>query len=342
VGGANSRKRGFSKKFKVVSVILLGVGLVFVAAIFPALNKAHAGVFSFISNVLAAKETNNNPTDAGKYNSQNISLLEAPLAPKLAVGGPDISIVDESLLAYEAESTGEARPSDQISAYVVHEGDTLSQIADMFNVSVNTIVWANDIKGGVINPGDTLIILPVTGVKHIVKNGDTIDSIAKKYKGDVDEILSFNNIEGSSGVKLKIGMEIIIPNAEVAEVVTSSGKKVVSAGYFIRPLTEGRKTQGIHGHNGIDIGVPEGTKIYASAAGKIIVSKNSGYNGGYGSYIVISHPNGTQTVYAHLSKTAVAAGTEVVQGQLIGYSGNTGRSTGAHLHFEIRGAKNPF
>jgi murein DD-endopeptidase MepM/ murein hydrolase activator NlpD len=101
-------------------------------------------------------------------------------------------------------------------------------------------------------------------------------------------------------------------------------------------------TQGLHGYNGIDIGVPTGTAIYAAAGGTVIISRNSGWNGGYGDYIVISHDNGVQTLYGHLSRTVVQTGARVEQGDIIGYSGMTGKATGPHLHFEVRGAKNPF
>jgi murein DD-endopeptidase MepM/ murein hydrolase activator NlpD len=74
----------------------------------------------------------------------------------------------------------------------------------------------------------------------------------------------------------------------------------------------------------------------------VTVARGYGWNGGYGQYVVVSHPNGTQTLYAHLSNVIVSQGTSVSQGQVIGYSGSSGRSTGAHLHFEVRGAKNPF
>jgi murein DD-endopeptidase MepM/ murein hydrolase activator NlpD len=110
---------------------------------------------------------------------------------------------------------------------------------------------------------------------------------------------------------------------------------------LIRPANA-VKTQGIHGHNGVDFGGPTGTSIKAAAGGTVTVARNGGYNGGYGSYVVISHPNGTQTLYAHMSSVGVSVGQNVGQGDYIGAIGNTGKSTGPHLHFEVRGARNPF
>jgi len=114
-------------------------------------------------------------------------------------------------------------------------------------------------------------------------------------------------------------------------------------GYYGHPIPSGaRRTQGLHGYNGVDLGAPNGTPVVASAAGTVIISRQGGWNGGYGNYVVISHGNGTQTLYAHLSSNTVQTGDSVLQGQMIGYVGSTGRSTGAHLHIEVRGAKNPF
>lgn len=109
----------------------------------------------------------------------------------------------------------------------------------------------------------------------------------------------------------------------------------------MRP-TKGVRSQGIHGHNGVDIAAPVGTPVWAAADGKVIVARSGGWNGGYGSYVVISHSNGTQTLYAHLSRVDVTVGQSVTKGKTIGAMGNTGKSTGPHLHFEVRGGKNPF
>jgi murein DD-endopeptidase MepM/ murein hydrolase activator NlpD len=244
---------------------------------------------------------------------------------------------------------------DQISIYVVHGGDTLPAIAKMFGVSVNTIKWANDLKSNTITVGQKLVILPISGVQHTVAKGDTLQSIAKQHKGDLDEIVAYNNL--TPDAKLSVGDVIFIPDGEAASVtVKSSGSSSVAvgktspsvpvyAGYYMRPIVGGVKTQGIHGHNAVDLASSYGSNILAAADGEVIVSKNSGWNGGYGDYIVLSHPNGTQTLYAHLSATLVDVGDHVTQGQVIGKMGHTGDvngPTGTHLHFEVRGAANPF
>lgn len=283
-----------------------------------------------------------------------MALAEAPLNHDLNQESDDngSEVIDDSALsAGLAPSLGDAiggPVNDQISTYVVHEGDTLSQIAKMFGVSANTILWANDIpRGGALKAGQQLVILPVSGIQYVVKKGDTVAALAKKYSADAEEIRSFNGIEGG----LTVGDEIVIPNGvEPAVPVVGAVKKFIANitssyvqtdGYFIRPA-KGTKTQGIHGKNGVDFSYRGGLDVVAAAGGEVVVSVSSGYNGGYGHYIVIKHSNGTQTLYGHLSENLVAAGTVVSQGQLIGKIGNTGRSSGPHLHFEVRGGANPF
>ncbi len=113
-------------------------------------------------------------------------------------------------------------------------------------------------------------------------------------------------------------------------------------GYYAQPLA-GRLSQGLHDVNAVDMSAPKGSTVHAAAKGIVIVAMdNGGYNGGYGNYIVILHPNGTQTLYAHLSQVTTTLGAMVHQGEPIALSGNTGESTGPHLHFEVRGATNPW
>ncbi|MBU6310720.1 M23 family metallopeptidase [Patescibacteria group bacterium] len=271
--------------------------------------------------------------------------------PNPVKGGGDITVVDDVALLAEDGPQGTLADIDgtpastRISLYVVRRGDTLSGIARMFGVTTNTVLWANDLKSARdIRPGDQLVILPISGIRHTVEKGETLQGIVKKYKGDIAEVLAYNGWE--SGATVSVGDEIIIPNGvenrpQVTSPVRGGGGPEL-AGYFMRPIVGGRRTQGIHGYNAVDIAIPVGTPVVASAPGTVTVARSSGWNGGYGSYIVISHPNGTQTVYGHLSSVSIGQGQQVSQGQLIGYSGNTGRSTGAHLHFEVRGARNPF
>ena len=283
-------------------------------------------------------------------NSQTMDLLTSYLnINPTSIGGPVVAIVDGTALSASGEDAGAFveggnSGSGQISIYVVHSGDTLSEIADMFGVSVNTIMWANDLKTKTLRVGQELVILPISGVRHTVKSGDTLQSLAKKYKADLDDILTYNSLP--IGAKIAVGDTIIIPDGVISSVQTgvsvSGNTQVVTSGYYKRPINNGRKSQGLHGHNGVDLAAPVGTPIVASAEGKVIVSRTGGYNGGYGTYVVISHSNGTQTLYAHMSTNNVKVGQSIEQGEVIGAIGMTGKTTGPHVHFEIRGAKNPF
>lgn len=248
--------------------------------------------------------------------------------------------------------------SDEISIYIVREGDTIRDVAKMFNVSENTIRWANNLDSKpTLKKDQELIILPITGVKYTVKKGDTVKSIATSFKGDVNEILSYNALSDDS--PLIAGEEIIIPNGEVvaipkvAQIVPKiakttpliGGKSIAikdDTGYFSRPVRGGIKTQGLHGHNGIDIASSLNTPIIAAADGIVLISRGSGWNGGYGDYVVIKHPNGMQTLYGHMNSVLARQGSTVSKGTIIGYMGNTGDSSGIHLHFEVRGGVNPF
>lgn len=241
--------------------------------------------------------------------------------------------------------------NDIISIYEVKKGDTIQDVARLFDVSVNTIMWANNLKSRTITKGDTLIILPITGIKHTVKKGDTIISIAKKYRADGEDVASYNGI--AVGSALSIGDTVIVPDGEIEVTVAAKPKakkpRIINSyansapsGFFTRPVSGGRRSQGIHGYNGIDLASSIGTLVYAAAGGRIIAAKGSGYNGGYGKMVIIAHDKGIQTVYAHLNIVYVAVGQTVGQGDTIGEMGNTGKSTGPHLHFEVRGAKNPF
>jgi len=338
---------------------------------------ANAGLFSsMLGNEASADITDSISSVEIVKNSQTMALLEANIStiPLLEnkdekkkeddiKTNVDVNILSENALLSVTGPMGvsdgtEDRDSsfDQISVYVIRKGDSLSQIAKMYDVSVNTILWANDMKkGDSLKERDVLIILPVSGVKHIVAKGQTLKSIAQKYKVDIIDIADFNDI--STNVKLSVGDELIIPDGEISidgPINTGTSNKNYYpktpvkniAGYYINPVPGAIKTQGLHGKNAVDLAASIGTPVYASAGGTILLAR-TGWNGAYGNMIIIQHPNGTKTLYAHLFKLASSTGQNVSQGELIGYVGNSGRvraskgGNGAHLHFEVYGAKNP-
>lgn len=312
-------------------------------------------VFSFapdemVGEVALAGEV----ASTGDVNVQTMKLAEASLSLKSeavkGIGGGEISIVDQSALVSEMGPGGteadvfvkESTPgADKISIYIVREGDSLNEVAEMFGVTANTIVWANDLSSKTIKPGQEIVILPVVGVRHEVEKGDTLESVVKKYKADLGEVARYNGVDEEND--LVVGTTLMIPNGEV---VAPAAKRTTSAqassgSGLIRPA-RGVKTQGIHGYNGVDIAASVGTPIVAAAGGQVIIARWGSWNGGYGNYVVIKHNNGMQTLYAHLNSIGVSQGQWVSQGQSIGTMGNTGRSTGPHLHFEVRGGHNPF
>jgi len=321
----------------------------------------HAGTLALLNEKIKAMfvpEKQDN--DELLATSQTMALFKPTVVDSTTTRGTDQvqDVEKDSLQAVSGPmrvSTEDAYipTTDTISVYEVKKGDTISDVAKLFGVSVNTIMWANDLKSRTLVKGDTLLILPVTGIKHNVRKGDTIVSISKKYSADEEEVATYNGL--ALDAALEIGDTVIVPDGEIKIVQAPTPKKskttstVLSRyaksapqGFFVRPINGGRRSQGIHGHNGIDLASTPGTPVVAAAEGRVLVARVGGHNGGYGNMIIISHANGIQTVYAHLLDVSVSSGQEVSQGQVIGSLGNTGKSTGPHLHFEVRGAKNPF
>jgi murein DD-endopeptidase MepM/ murein hydrolase activator NlpD len=286
-----------------------------------------------------------------------ISTLAVGNTDNLGQGGPETAITpspinDNSFLASNPSSTDYIETSgfkrSSVSEYTVQPGDLLSFIASDYGVSVSSIIWANGLRDAdSLKLGQVLKIPPVSGVIHLVKKGDTVASIAKKYTADEAKILEFNVLPQSG--ELTIGDEVIVPDGQIKSTyVASSGSSVKPfsylpdlGDYFMKPVSGGYNWGRIHGRNGVDVANSCGTPIYAAADGSVAIADASGYNGGFGKYIKIVHPNGTETLYAHATKLLVSAGESAQRGQMIALMGSTGRSTGCHLHFEVHGAHNP-
>ncbi|MCX7997170.1 MAG: peptidoglycan DD-metalloendopeptidase family protein [Patescibacteria group bacterium] len=304
----------------------------------------------------------------GKYSNSFLNSSFFLLIVAVLIGGPIIAennpfAINEEDQAYQATVIAYSpdqfalgtvlsdKPRDKVEDYTVKGGDTLESIAKKFDISVDTIRWANTegIKNDVIKPGQTIKIPPVTGVVHKVASGDNIYTIAKKYSVDPQAIVNFpfNDFADLDTFQLTPGQNLFVPGGVIEQA------KPVNRGSFETRATMAQIQGGAKGtsnfiwptsglitqypvwyHMALDIASNSLPPIQAADSGT--VSYTGCIAWGYGCHIIIDHGNGYQSLYAHLSTISVSAGQSVSQGEQIGIMGSTGRSTGPHLHFEIR------
>jgi murein DD-endopeptidase MepM/ murein hydrolase activator NlpD len=254
-------------------------------------------------------------------------LLEY-VSPELADGAAEAG--------KEASALPPAPIALEMASYTVRSGDSLASIARRFGLNVDSIISANGItSSSSVRSGTQLRIPNIDGLLHKVRPGDSLAAVAKRYKADTTKIVDANDL-GSS--RLVVGQSLFIPGARLppAAITQALGQRVAWPargplssyfGYRPDPFTGVRRF-----HAGIDIVVDAGTQVRAAMAGKVA---DVGYNGNYGNYIIINHADGFQTLYGHLSSASAVVGSAVEQGAVIGLSGNTGYSTGPHLHFGL-------
>jgi len=268
-------------------------------------------------------------------------------------GGKDSVVLGDASLNFTVLGVENSSSQQRggVVEYTVAESDTVSSIAQKFNVSLDTVRWANDLKSvDDIKAGQTLKILPETGVLHTVKRGETVYSIAKTYGADPQAIVDFpfNTFIDDETFALAVGQDLIVPGGVMPKAKPWSPPPVQEAapnippnltqvsGEYIWPTT-GRISQGYHWyHKAIDIADSSAPPIVASRGGTVVDAGWTAPARGYGIYVLIDHGDGIKTLYAHLSSVSVSAGQQVLRGQVLGQMGSTGRSTGTHLHFEIR------
>lgn len=230
-----------------------------------------------------------------------------------------------------------------VITYRVNHGDTLSQIAGDFGISVQTITAANpEIRAQALQIGQELVILPVSGIIYHVRGGETLESVAELFNISPSHIREFNKTVDFED--LGAGASLVIPGAKPRNQYVGGPSLPDIGTYFTQP-TLGFNWGRLHKYNAVDIANACGTRIVASAEGLVVDASSGGWNSGYGHYVLIEHPNDTKTRYAHLGDVLVKIGDYAKQGQEIGEMGNTGNvhgPTGCHLHFEIYGAKNSF
>ncbi len=239
--------------------------------------------------------------------------------------GNDISYIQKPSIGDTIESP---------YSYTVSKGETLSQIAKKFDLHVATILEANDLSPSEsenIKPGTTLTIPPY----------DTNESMAwldevNRVKAEKERIAKIEDEKRKREAEINKQKRLVKLNPSSKQSSSSNYSGETAPGGFIIPINSKGVSRGIgRGHTGIDYRADVGTQVVASNNGQVI-EITSGWSGGWGISVVLSHGNGIITRYAHLSKTLVGIGQNVSQGTIVGYSGNTGFSTGPHLHFEMR------
>lgn len=229
--------------------------------------------------------------------------------------------------------------------YRVEPGDTLSGIAKKFGITLETVLAANSRVRERIVPGQELVILPVSGVLHTASDGDTVESIAHLYGVDAAKVASVNARLLAGG--LKPGATLIVPGArrKTAELALLPYRSLPNLNFYFGLPAAGWNWGRIHGQNGVDVANACGTPIYAAAEGLVAKAFSPAkWNGGYGGMVVIEHPNGTETRYAHTEENLVEEGSFVEKGAMIARMGSTGNThgvTGCHVHYEVGGAQNP-
>jgi len=330
----------------LIAIVLSGVGI-------PAPRAAVGGSFSADGVP---------PVEVGPPSSQGPET-EPPPTPSLPANWSHPSATDTVARILVPHTTFPERPRAQVITYVVQKDDTIFDIAARFALAPETLVWSNrealQDAPWLIQPGLELLILPVNGVYHTVRAEETVTSIAAEYEVEAAVLYNeWNNLE--EGEPLGEGQLLVVPGGKGEEVeweppprypapgpsgysygvcsgVTYAGPG--ANGWFIYP-TGSSRVSGWYFHDprnpthiGLDYACRLGDPIVAADNGVVTIA---GWSGGYGILVELNHGNGFVTRYAHFSTLAVGCGHAVYQGDLLGYCGSTGWSSGPHLHFEVR------
>jgi len=296
---------------------------------------------------------------SGDASTDSVSPSPSPTVPSRSIAsysGSSDTIVRQAV----PHTTFPDRPRAQVITHTIEQDETLWTIAAQYDLAPETVAWSNreaiQDAPWLIQPGLQLFILPVDGVYHTVRQGDTPRSIADDYGVEISAIYNeWNDLE--EGEPLDEGQLLVVPGGQADEIVweppqpepsqprysyeysASAAAAPPANNWFILP-TGSTLVSGWYFHDprnpthiGLDYKCRMGDPLYAADSGAVTIS---GWNGGYGIMVELDHGNGFRTRYGHFSQLAIGAGQAVHQGQVLGYCGSTGWSTGPHLHFEIR------
>lgn len=299
----------------------------------------HGGMVFIIAGVLVSA-----PILASNYPILNIESNRVHLAAASS------SILQTDLS--ETTTNFSEKPRDSVVEYRVSQDENLSQIAQKYGVSIDSIKWLNSDVADFdqLSVGETLKIPPVSGIVYKVESGDTVYSLATTYRTNAQKIVDFpfNQFANDETFDLVIGQELMIPDGIPAVAPAPVAPSLEEYGRYGTPVAGGSgqfawPTQGVITqyftwyHSGIDIANNAAPMVTAVGDGRVIIAERLDW--GYGWHVVIDHGNGYQTLYGHMQEIDVSTDpghNQVTTGQVIGRMGSTGRSTGTHLHFEVR------
>jgi len=325
-------QRGFSIPIPSVATAAVIAGTILVALIALKWDDFKIKVPEKYAFQLSAEDT---AAHTMQYASTGVPSL-------LSVNIPDEPVqvqspVEQAETVKKPEETSQELITFQWRQYKVQKGDAVSTIAKKFGVSIGAVIASNNISNARrLQEGVSLRIPNIDGIPYSIKAGDSLSKISAFFNVPLDVILDINDLKSDV---IKAGETIFIPGARMNDL----DLRMSLGELFIYPVHSKHLTSGfgmrkdpisgeLNFHTGIDLRANSGSTVMASMEGVVSVINE---NWLYGKHIIMSHPNGYKTLYAHLSSISVKQGDKVAQGRKIGEAGNTGYSTGAHLHFTI-------
>ena len=339
----NSKNSMFSSILKKFSLTVASLALFMFLANFLIMNMRQTSnaailpeeklpvnvAYNKILDEMAPEQLSNDP-------EQNLSAIPTVTSAVTLENATDIfynSITSDNTLV------GDGTIGMKYDEYIIEEGDNLTIISRKIGANLDTLVSVNKISNANrLRPGQKIIVPNRNGLLYTMKKGETIEDVTERYDVSLNRVLSFNKISDASSIE--VGDDIFLPGAkytlderidkfgQMFSIPTTITRISSVFGYRVHPIT-GVRTK----HMGVDIPGRINTPVYASRKGKVIFA---GYSGGYGNLVIVRHDKGYTTYYGHLNSITTKTGANVGVGVMIGRMGSTGRSTGSHLHFEVR------
>ena len=339
----NSKNSMFSSILKKFSLTVASLALFMFLANFLIMNMRQTSnaailpeeklpvnvAYNKILDEMAPEQLSNDP-------EQNLSAVPTVTSAVTLENATDIfynSITSDNTLV------GDGTIGMKYDEYIIEEGDNLTIISRKIGANLDTLVSVNKISNAnKLRPGQKIIVPNRNGLLYTMKKGETIEDVTERYDVSLNRVLSFNKISDASSIE--VGDDIFLPGAkytlderidkfgQMFSIPTTITRISSVFGYRVHPIT-GVRTK----HMGVDIPGRINTPVYASRKGKVIFA---GYSGGYGNLVIVRHDKGYTTYYGHLNSITTKTGANVGVGVMIGRMGSTGRSTGSHLHFEVR------